>query len=289
MLYTIQNENSKAQIDTKGGELVSFVQDNREYIWTGDSTYWNGHNPILFPVIGFLKDNQYILNGKPYPLVKHGFARKSEFELLSIQKDKIVLQIQESAETLARFPFSFVFQVTHQMLPKGFSTTFSIRNTGEGNMYFHIGGHTGFCLPFSASQKFSDHKLIFDQKECADRYIAPEGILISEIQKNYLNHEDTLPLDYSLFDRDALILGGLKSRGVTLCDQLGKGVHVDFHDFSILGIWTPPKKNAPFLCIEPWNGMNAFENETGDFSEKPFIVSLEPQKQKDFSYTVTIL
>lgn len=289
MQYELKNQHISATVDTLGAELISMVCGGREYIWTGDPDYWNGHNPILFPVIGFLKDDLYRLNGKSYPLQKHGFARKSEFTPLEKGDSFITLELTESPKTLASFPFRFRFLVTHRLTDRGFRTEFTVANRSEETMYFQLGGHTGFTLPFTSGAEFSNHKLIFDRPTSADRYIAPEGVLIKERVKNYLKDADTLPLSYDLFDRDALMLDGLESKKVRLCDNNGNGVEMDFAGFSTLGIWTPKGKMAPFVCIEPWNGMNAIVGENCEFSGKPRVLSLDAGREYRVSYGVSIL
>ncbi len=289
MQFELINKNISATVDTMGAELISMVCGDREYIWTGDPSYWNGHNPILFPIIGFLKDDLYRLNGKSYPLQKHGFARKSEFTLVEKEDSFVTLELTENPKTLASFPFRFRFLVTHRLTDRGFRTEFSIENRSDETMYFQLGGHTGFCLPFTPGAKFSDHKLVFDKPCTADRFIAPEGVLIKEWIKNYLKDTDTLPLSYDLFDRDALMLDGLESKKVRLCDNFGRGVEMDFDGFYTLGIWTPKGKNAPFVCIEPWNGMNAIVGENCEFPGKPHVISLEAGKEYRVAYSVSIL
>lgn len=279
----------RAVVDSRGGELISLRYRDREYIWTGDPTYWNGHNPILFPAIGFLDGNLYKIGGKSYPLQKHGFARKSEFTPVTIGSDAVTMELTESESTLAAFPFRFRLAVTHSLTDSGFETRFCVDNGSDETMYFQLGGHTGFCLPFTPGQTFSDHRLIFDRPIRADRYVAPDGVLITERVHNYLKDADTLPLSYPLFERDALMLEMNGCRRVTLCDRLGRGVRMDFEDFAMLGIWTPKGKKAPFVCLEPWNGMNAVIGENCEFSGKPHVIALKAGGRYTASFGVTII
>ena len=289
MQYELIGNKIAAKVDSMGAELISMVMDGREYIWTGESAYWNGHNPILFPVIGYLKDDLYRIGRKSYPLQKHGFARKSEFTLVERRDGLITLELTEDPKTLESFPFRFRFLVTHTLTDRGFRTQFTVSNRSDQTMYFQIGGHTGFCLPFTPGADFSDHKLVFDRPVTCDRYIAPEGVLIKERVKDYLKDTDTIPLSYDLFDRDALMLDGTGAKRVRLCDSFGRGVEMEISDFSVLGIWTPKGKNAPFLCVEPWNGMNAVVGENCEFDGKPHVVTLDPGKEYRASYEVSVL
>ena len=155
-----------------------------------------------------------------------------------------------------------------------------------------IGGHTGFCLPFSDGMDFSDHTLVFESPENnVTRYIAINGQIIENTagDPDYLDGSDRIALRYDLFDDDALMLTGLRSRKVALLDPNGKGVGMDFEGFDALGIWTPVGKNAPFVCIEPWNGINAMADEDSEFINKPFIRKVDVGNSYTVSYSVQII
>lgn len=281
-----------ATVTDLGGELISMKRDGREYIWTGDPAYWNGHNPILFPVIGFLKNGKTCFDGIEYAIPKHGYARKSQFTLVDQSDDSITLAMTDNAATREGYPFAFRFEVTHKLSDNGFTTSFRIDNKSDKEMPFMIGGHTGFCLPFTDGCSFSDHALIFQQNEHDTTLLEAVGGQLIEDPigiPDYMGGSDRIALDYSLFDKDALILKGLTSRKVKLCDRYGKGVEMDFNGFDLLGIWTPTGKESPFLCIEPWNGVNAFLNEDAEFSDKPHIRKLLPKDSYTVSYSVKIL
>lgn len=292
MEFKLQNKTITASVCDLGAELISLKNDGREYIWTGDPAYWNGHNPILFPVIGFLKDGKTSFDGVEYQIPKHGYARKSLFTVIDKADDCITLAMSDNEATREGFPFAFRFEVTHQLNEDGFKTSFRINNLSDRKMPFMIGGHTGFCLPFSSNYSFSDHSLIFEKSESeVTRLEAVNGQLIEDPKgiSNFMKSSNKIALSYSLFDKDALILKGLRSRKVSLCDPTGKGVEMEFNGFDLLGIWTPPGKEAPFLCIEPWNGVNAYLNEAPEFSDKPHIRTVAPGETYTVSYSVRIL
>lgn len=292
MIYTLKNESLIAKIDSVGAELVSLLKHGREYIWTGDPVYWNGHNPTLFPVIGFLKDGKTCFDGVEYSIPKHGYARKSEFSPVVVTDHSITLEMTDSEETRQGFPFRFALQITHTLTENGFETTYAVSNRDDKTMHFMIGGHTGFTLPFSEAAKFEEHTLLFEHPETdVTRYIAVNGQVIEDPQgqSDYLDGSDRLSLRYDLFDDDALMLTGLRSRKVALLDPSGRGVGMEFDGFDALGIWTPVKKNAPFICIEPWNGINAFINEDAEFANKPMIRSAPAGETYSVSYRVNII
>ena len=292
MIYTLHSGDLTARIDSVGAELISLQKNEREYIWCGDPAYWNGHNPTLFPVIGFLKNNKTHFNGVEYEIPKHGYARKTEFELCEQSETSITLRMTDNETTRKGYPFRFCFEITHRLTEDGFETTYRVNNQSDDRMPFMIGGHTGLAVPFSEGRAFEDYTLIFEGPENnVTRFIAVNGQIIedSKGEHNYLDGSDRLPLSYDLFDDDALMLAGLQSRKVALLDSDGRGVGMEFDGFDALGIWTPPKKCAQFVCIEPWNGINAFADEKAEFSEKPFIRTVEPGSTYMVSYRVQII
>lgn len=291
MIYHLTAGDLTAAVDSLGAELISLQKNGKEYIWTGNPAYWNGHNPTLFPVIGFLKDGKTSFDGIEYAIPKHGYARKGEFRLISRSQNSITLEMTDNEETRQGFPFRFALQITHTLTEDGFETVYSVENRSERTMPFMIGAHTGILLPFSENMSFEDHVLLFEHPEQnVTRYIAVGGQIIEDAvgQPDYLDGDDRLPLSYDLFQDDALILSGLVSRKIALLDRSGRGVGMEFDGFDALGIWTPPGKNAPFICLEPWNGINAFRDEAAEFSKKPFIRSAKPGEQYTVSYRVRI-
>ncbi len=292
MIYTLHSGDLTARIDSVGAELISFQKNGREYIWCGDHAYWNGHNPTLFPVIGFLKDNKTHFDGFEYEIPKHGYARKTEFLLCNQSESSVTLRMTDNETTRKGYPYRFCFEITHRLTEDGFETIYCVKNLSDAVMPFMIGGHTGLALPLSDGNVFEDYTLIFEGPESnVTRFIAVNGQIIedSDGEQDFLDGADRLPLSYELFDDDALMLTGLQSRKVALLDSCGHGVGMEFDGFDALGIWTPPKKRAPFICIEPWNGINAFADEKAEFSEKPFIRSLTSGATYTVSYRLRII
>ena len=279
----------EAAVRTRGGELVSLRRDGTEYIWGGDPSFWSGQNPVLFPIVGSLKNGQVDINGRTFEMDRHGFARRSEFTVVDRGGDFAVLELRESPETLARYPFPFALRVRHQLLEDGFSTAFTVENTGDVPMPFCVGAHTAFCCPLAAGERFEDYCLTFDRPEdAATLLLTPEGLLRSGASEPMLQG-GVLPLDYEVFRRlDTVIFQGLQSRAVSLTRRdTGRGVRMDFSQFPMVAFWTKP--GAPFLCLEPWQGCAACEDETGRFQDKPWAVTLAPGERKTLAYTVTLL
>ena len=289
MRFTLSRSALEAAVQTRGGELVSLRRNGKEYIWGGDPAFWSGQNPILFPIVGSLKDGRVDIGGQTFSMSRHGFARHSEFTPVEQGGDFAVLELRESGETLERYPFPFSLRVRHQLLADGFSTAFTVENTGPSPLPFCIGAHTAFRCPLREGERFEDYRLVFDRREDASTLLlTPEGLVRGGAEEPMLSG-GVLPLDYGIFRRlDTVIFRQLQSGSVSLVHrETGRGVKMDFSQFPIAAFWTKP--GAPFLCLEPWQGCAASERETGRFQDKPFAVTLAPGEHKTLAYTVTLL
>ncbi|MDE6456091.1 MAG: aldose 1-epimerase family protein [Dysosmobacter sp.] len=290
MSITLSNASLTAAVRTLGGELTS-LQDRAgtEYIWQGGPAFWSGQNPILFPIVGSLKDGRVDVNGRVFEMSRHGFARQSGFTPVEQGRDYAVLELRESPETLARYPFPFVLQVRHQLLENGFSTAFAVENPGPGPLPFCIGAHTAIRCPLGEGERFEEYGLFFQHPEDADTLLlTPQGLLRSGGREPMLRGGE-IALDYQVFQRlDTLIFQGLRSRRVSLRHKAtGRGVSLDFRDFPMAAFWTKP--GAPFLCMEPWHGCAAFADESGRFQDKPHVITLAPGERKELAYAFTLL
>ncbi|MBO5093148.1 MAG: aldose 1-epimerase family protein [Lachnospiraceae bacterium] len=293
MQINLEHGVMRAVADTSGGELVSFKDENgTEYIWSGDPAYWSGRNPILFPIVGSLKDSAVILDGSSYTMQRHGFARRSEFSVTEQGSDFVVFSLTESPETLKQYPYPFLLSVRHQLTDEGFYTEFTVKNTGEKPLPFCIGAHTAFYCPLTPDESFEDYRLVFDQAESASSLMLTSGGIISHDKRlPALSGSDTIPLQYKTFDRyDTLIFDGLSSKGVSLVHKSsGHGVHMEFNDFPMIAFWTMANANAPYICLEPWHGCAAYDNESGLFEDKPHCIVLSSGESKSLRYTVSCL
>ena len=290
MTFELKKGGLRATARTKGGELVSLRSgDGLEYIWEGDPAFWSGQNPVLFPIVGSLKDGTVRFDGKPCRMDRHGFARRSEFSLAEQGEDYAVLELRESGETLARYPYPFSLKVTHRLLDSGFSTTFTVKNTGTAPMPFCVGAHTAIRCPLRAGERFEDYELVFEAPERADSLLLNKsGNIRHDGRKPMLDDSAILPLDYSIFaEMDTVIFSGLRSGKVSLLHrETGRGVCLDFHEFPMVAFWTNP--GAPYLCLEPWQGCAAYDNESGEFRDKPFCTVLPPDGEKSLTYAFSI-
>ncbi len=291
MLIYMNAHGANAVLDTMGGELVGYNRNGVEYVWQGDPAYWPGHAPVLFPIVGALKNGTIAIEGKAYSMPKHGIARKSEFEITDQTEDSITFTLQASGESLQMYPFRFRLMVTHRLMKNGFQTTYTVVNEDGRDMPFCIGGHPGFNCPMHEGEGFEDYELLFDETECIPGlFTDAETLMHPNNTVELIQEGKCIPLRYSDFDQDAVILSGLRSKGVRLVHaKSGKGLHFTFDGFGALGIWTPPKKQAPFICLEPWAGLPAYTDETGLFLDKPYVMISQPGAAKSFHYAMSIV
>jgi len=292
MTFTLTSDNgTTAVVRTTGGELVSYINDGIEYVWQGHPDHWEGQAPVLFPVVCSPKDGKIAFNGVEYPMPKHGFAMTKEFKPVFVTKDSVTLELRESEETLAMFPFRFSLKVTYTVYDDGFDAAFSVTNLDDGEMTFCIGGHPGFNCPLTEGETFEDYRLVFDNAEGAVVSISDKGFMNDAVpKKDKLKGTNEIPLIYSDFDEDAMIVENLPCRRVKLIsDKTGRGISFDFDGFDALGLWTPEKRKSPFLCLEPWNGLPADVKETTEAKSKKYAITIGSGETYHVGYRTRVI
>ncbi|MGV3696794.1 aldose 1-epimerase family protein [Flavobacterium sp.] len=284
MKTTISNSKLSATINHKGAELVSLFANgtDKEYIWEGNSNFWGKHSPILFPIVGTLKNNSYRFDGKQYELSRHGFAREMDFELIINTGKQAVFLLKSDAGTKMLFPFDFELHIYYSLNDHKLDIRYKVINTGNQLMYFSIGGHPAFALP----NHFEKYSLKFEANEKLISYQLEDGLL-SEITMCIDLTEGKLPLNYSIFEKDALIFKHLESNRIQLLENNRPILNFEFTDFPNFGIWTI--QNAPFLCLEPWAGYSDLHNTTGDIVNKEGIQQLNSKHSKEYGFSIEIL
>lgn len=285
MEITLKNETCSALLTSKGAELKSLRVNGRELMWSADPKFWGKTSPILFPMIGTLKNGTTEIIGNEYRITKHGFARDLEFSVESVSATSVLFVLLPNDYTKQMFPFDFKFSVCCTIKADGISVTFRVKNNSAQEMPFCIGGHPAFAC----EGDMTDYRLIFAKEETAEvpLYDVEKGLHIENSRTPLLSNETTLPLSHELFYKDVCYFDKIKSRSVQLVGKDNKGVRVDFPDFTSLGIWQA--KDAPFLCIEPWCGSADFDDCTGVFAQKRGIEILAPDADKAFTYAISAI
>jgi galactose mutarotase-like enzyme len=281
---TIFNSELSATINHNGAELISLkkIDSSKEYIWEGNPIFWGKHSPILFPIVGTLKNDSYTYKNNPYSLSRHGFARDMIFNLIDSTENMVILSLSSNEVTKERFPFEFELRIIYTLHFSILYVNYQVINKGFEIMPFSIGGHPAFALP----KKFEDYSLQFETDENLTCYQL-ENDLLSEKTKQIDLVKKRLPITYSLFENDALIFKKLKSKQIQIVENGISILNFAFKDFPNFGIWT--KINAPFICLEPWVGYSDVLNTTGNILEKEGIQLLESNSSKVFNYSIEIL
>lgn len=287
-MCTLENNHLKITIKNAGAELASIVsKDNGiQYLWKGNPHFWGRQSPALFPFVGGLKNNTYFIDDISYELPKHGFARDSLFELIESNNEKKVFELTTSNKTLKMYPYTFKLQICYTLQKNTLTIDFNIINNDKKTMYFSIGAHPAFNCPLINNTNFSDYYIDFEHKEnCKQLFVnARTGLIDSS--KTTMKTFHSIPLDYSLFDNDALIFESLKSKFVSLrSTKHDNGITVTAENWDYFAFWT--KKNAPFLCFEPWMGIADFDTTNQNFKEKTGIKKLPMGENYNKSYSIT--
>ncbi|PUZ23062.1 aldose epimerase [Chitinophaga parva] len=275
-MLQISNDRLQVSIATKGAELQQVLRKDlqQEYLWRADPQFWAKKSPVLFPIVGGLKDNHYTYQGQSYSLGRHGFARDMDFSVAAQSATSITLELRDTADSRARYPFAFSFSITYTLVDTVLAVKYQVHNPGGETMYFSVGGHPAFKVPLAEGTAYTDYRLEFNRVENAGRWPLSADGLIKEAPLPLLDHTKVLPLKKELFLEDALVLKHLESDVVTLCsDATPRGLRFHFGGFPYLGIWAAP--NADFVCIEPWCGIADSVLASGELTEKEGINALE--------------
>lgn len=287
----IANKYLKAEVAFHGAELKRLTNalSNVELVWSSDPKFWGRSAPFLFPVVGTLKDKKAIINGKWYDIKQHGLLRDQEFEVVSIKDDEVLLVNQYNEETLKVFPFKYKAYVKYILKEKSLRTEITIENNDDIDMPFTLGGHPAFMCPMFEGDKFDDYKIVFEKEETfkSPKVMSNATLNFDEPVFKRENMKE-LNLDKSLFDIDTIIITNVKSKSVKLINKEGKGIKFSYPDFKTLAIWTPYNE-APFVCLEPWNGYNDRHDTNGEFITKDDVVILESKGKYTVYYDIEII
>jgi len=269
MLHHIENEALFCAVDDFGAQLHSLKDraSRTEYLWQGDPAVWDGQAPVLFPFVGRLKDDRFFYKGRAYACPKHGFARKSQFQLARCGGGSASFMLESSDATRACYPFEFALTLTYTLEGRRLLAVACVENRGGEDMYFSLGGHPGFNCAMGDI-------LRFDQPETLESEWIREDALLAGSAYPVLDRATDIVLHEHIFDKDALILSGIRSQHITLVRGGVPVVRFDMGGAPVLGIWAKP--GAPYVCVEPWYGLNDANEITPDIRQKRLIQRLAP-------------
>lgn len=288
MSINLQNGHFAATINETGAELKSLIElsSGRQLIWHGDPAWWNGSAPVLFPIVGGLKDGAYVFEGKKYALPNHGFARASQFTAVRQESDSAELILTSSAKTRESYPFDFSLSVGFVLEQSGLSVRYGVTNIGSPRMYFSIGSHPAFVVPF-AGGTLENYYVVFDREENIERWFIKDNLIVADTTEEVFENSRIISLSRSLFDRGALVFKHPQSREFSIRNSMtSHSITVITESAPYLGIWAKP--GAPFLCIEPWHGLADSTNASGNLVEKEGILYLDSRGTFETGYRIEI-
>jgi galactose mutarotase-like enzyme len=284
---TIGNGQLTATVAAKGAELQSLVPTGgRDAMWSADAAVWAWHAPNLFPIVGALANDELVHDGVRYPIKQHGFLRHSVCEVVAAEPEACAFRLVDTAETRAQYPFAFALAIEYRVEGDRLNCAFSLLNPGPATLYASLGLHPGFRRPLGNTARDA-HVVLFDKPEPAPirrisgRFLAPDPRPTPVVGR-------VLHLKDALFDEDVIIFDRLESRKITYGAPGGPAVEISFADFPELGIWAKPGM-APFVCLEPWQGMTSPVGFAGEFADKPGVIALEPGATREWAYSIRLL
>ncbi|NBJ93040.1 aldose 1-epimerase family protein [Parablautia muri] len=291
-VYELKNDGVAIRIHSKGAELKSLRKPGTgtEYLWQGDPAFWGRSSPVLFPFVGKTDRNEFRTKGKTYSMTQHGFARDMEFELLSQTEDEIWFVLRDSQQTREIYPYGFVLKLGYRLLDCGVEVCWQVENESDEELPFSIGGHPAFYCPIEEGAEREDYLIRFDAREkIMSTRINENGLATDTDEKDvYPLKDGYLPITEHLFDKDALVIENEQAKEVALCKPDGSAYLTVTMEAPLFGVWSPPKRNAPFICIEPWYGRCDRVGYEGDLKGREWGNLLEPGKVWKASYQIYV-
>ncbi|MCI9162448.1 MAG: aldose 1-epimerase family protein [Lachnospiraceae bacterium] len=295
MIITIQDKatHTTAAIDSLGAQLISLKDSaQKEYIWQRDPEIWPRCSPLLFPAVGNCRKGRTLFEGQWFEMEKHGFCKESDFSVEGQEEDSVTFRLSANAQTRCSYPYEFRLSLTYRLGNGVLCMDYQVENLDSREICYCIGSHPGFICPLSEGESFEDYQLEFEKEE--NTWTMPYDLQAlqfdAERQGLSLEHTRILPLSYELFREDAIYFDKLQSRKVALVHkETRRGVEVSHPGFETVAFWTPYGKNAPLLCIEPWNGCAIRSDEDDEFIHRHHVQVLKPGEKKSYPMEIRIL
>jgi galactose mutarotase-like enzyme len=280
MTVTITDGQLNAEISSRGAELIRLWDSiGRDLLWNGDARFWTGRAPLLFPIVGSVKDDQIEVAGNRYPLPRHGFARNSAFELLDASSSRCSWRLASSAATRVQYPFEFTLDVSYEIEDGRLEIRADVSNRSDRTMPVSFGFHPALRWPLPYGGARDAHQVRFDREE-------PFGIrrlkggLLDPVEQPTPVRGKVLALRDELFEDDVVIFDRLQSQGLEYEGPASPPIRIDFAGMPHLGLWSKP--GAGFLCIEPWQGFASPVSFAGDLADKPGGVAIQAGASRMF-------
>lgn len=289
-MNTLSNSELTIQVSPHGAELCSIVRNGHEYLWQADPAYWKRHSPVLFPIVGSVWEGHYRVGGQTYEMSQHGFARDMDFELLSQSATELRYRLADTEETRRKYPYPFVLEIGYRLHGACVDVLWQVTNPASAEMYFQIGAHPAFNVPGYDEADPRRGFFGFAPSEGLEYVrIAERGCVAPDVHYPMPLADGLLPIDAHTFDIDTYILEDGQVREVTLYDNDKRPCLCLRFDAPVLGLWSPPGKNAPFVCIEPWYGRCDRAHFSGEFKDRDWVQRLRAGETFRGGYTIELL
>ena len=290
-LTTISSGDLTATVDSMGAQLMSLTCAGAEYLWQGDPTFWPRRAPVLFPIVGCLRNDCAQSAAGPVHLRRHGLARTNEHEVKDVTASSVTYELRSSAATRELYPFDFTLNMTYSLDGTSLTQSFAVTNTGEAELPFTLGGHPAFNVPMpnAEGEAFDDYALVFAERWSPEVPVIDDaGIHDFSRMTRLMEDGRELALSHELIDRHATLVfhDVPKSRVALVGKRSNHGVELEFPGFDYLGVWTASTE-APFVAVEPWHGCADAYDESGAFEEKRSTISLAPGEKCELAFTIT--
>ena len=291
-MVTIQNDRFTATINEVGAELTHLLDQasHRDLIWNND--LWPKHAPVLFPAIGRSNEDSYLIDGQRYEMPQHGFVSGETFMIVDQTPTAVTLSLTANAATRVYYPFYFELQVTFTLVATGLNLTFSVQNHGQQDLSYSLGSHPAFNVPFEAGEAFTDYELVLDP--------APTDLQQFEIVKTpnpyrsgkelpVTTDKGVIKLNYPMFDAGLIILKAPNLAHLTLQSTKSKhSISLNLDDFDYVTLWTKEGAQAPFLCLEPFNGLPDVAGDLRELATKEGNHHVAVGQSETMAYTITV-
>lgn len=292
----LENEKLKVKVNCLGAELRSIYGKDKEleYLWNADAKFWNRSSPVLFPFVGSLKNKKYTHDGKEYAMGQHGFVRDMEFEVISQSENEVWFSVKDTEETFGMYPFHFVVEIGYRLEEKNITVMWKVKNVNDKDMHFSIGAHPAFFCPVYEGDKQTDYFVGLKDKDgnvvksFVNKLLADAGLTSTRTEiREY--KDGLIPISEDLFDIDTLIIENDQVKRVALLDSNKEEyVAVEF-DAPLVGIWSPPGKSAPFVCLEPWYGRCDCEEFDGELKDREYGNTIAAGEVFEAEYKIVIM
>lgn len=284
MLYTISSDTLTAQISDFGAELSSLkTADGTELIWQADPEIWKRHAPLLFPFICNTESKKYTVNGVEYALSNHGFARDTVFECVSETAESVRFVLNSTDETLKKYPYKFELSAEYILIKNTLTTSVTVKNTDDKDIFFFIGGHPAFNCPLTDGENFEDYYVEYSENETITQPV-PDG------ERTILDNGRQVPLTHELFAHDVFMKDKPNSSSVSLkSKKSARTIRLDYDNSGCIAVWSPARNDANFVCLEPWSSVPVYCDKAQELTEMPHAKKLAAGESYVFSYKISLL